>query len=477
MTSQISQIPKIIHQLWIGDKPAPTKMMDTWRDMNPDYEYVRWSEDLIRERNIKFVCKNRIHEMHEINGKADIMRWELLYEYGGIFIDADSFCIKPIDDMLQNTKAFAGWEHEVLRKGLIATGTMGFPPKHPLCLAAIEWIKVHCVDMKICKAAAWQTVGPGLLTRMYNEGHGKDMTIFPSYMFLPVHCTGKTYMGHGVVYAYQEWGSTKKSYDKMNDVCIPNHLLTPKHSVSVLISSFNTKATYIKDCLKSITDQDGSFNMEIVWINDGSDALNTMLLRRLLDKFMKETRFVTLIYDENDGNKGIGYTLNKGVLMCTHDIIVKMDSDDIMVDDRIAKQFNLMYNNPQIKICGGQVQMFDDNGIRGTSNHQSITWEQYKQNISHWFINHPTVCYRKEAILEAGNYNADLRNKDGDDDLSHDFELELRMLKKYGYIHNFSEVLLHYRIHKNQVTFKGGKSGSSFWDKIRKNIIVKFIND
>lgn len=79
--------------------------------------------------------------------------------------------------------------------------------------------------------------------------------------------------------------------------------------------------------------------------------------------------------------------------------------------------------------------------------------------------------------MEAGNYNADLRNKDGDDDLSHDFELELRMLKKYGYIHNFSEVLLHYRIHKNQVTFKGGKSGSSFWDKIRKNIIVKFIND
>ncbi len=32
-------IPKIIHQIWIGPKPAPTKFMDTWRDKNPDFEY------------------------------------------------------------------------------------------------------------------------------------------------------------------------------------------------------------------------------------------------------------------------------------------------------------------------------------------------------------------------------------------------------------------------------------------------------
>ena len=60
-------------------------------------------------------------------------------------------------------------------------------------------------------------------------------------------------------------------------------------------------------------------------------------------------------------------------------------------------------------------------------------------------------------------------------DLSHDFELELRMLKKYGYIYNFPEVLVKYRIHENQVTFKGGKSGTSFWNNIRKKIIDDFI--
>ena len=74
-------IPKIIHQLWIGPKPAPTKFMDTWKDKNPDFEYIRWNEEEIKKRNLKLECVNRIDEMEEINGKADIIRWEILYEY------------------------------------------------------------------------------------------------------------------------------------------------------------------------------------------------------------------------------------------------------------------------------------------------------------------------------------------------------------------------------------------------------------
>jgi len=123
-------IPKIIHQLWIGPKPPPSNHMDTWKQMNPDFEYIRWDERLIQSK-ITLECKHRIAEMKEINGQADIIRWEILYEYGGVFLDADSICVDKIDDVLMNCKCFAGWEHETLRKGLIATGTMGFPPKHP----------------------------------------------------------------------------------------------------------------------------------------------------------------------------------------------------------------------------------------------------------------------------------------------------------------------------------------------------------
>ena len=50
-------IPKIIHQLWIGTKPPPTKFMDTWRDKNPDFEYIRWNEEEISKRNLKLITE------------------------------------------------------------------------------------------------------------------------------------------------------------------------------------------------------------------------------------------------------------------------------------------------------------------------------------------------------------------------------------------------------------------------------------
>lgn len=461
-------IPKIIHQLWIGNKPAPTNHMDTWKNMNPEFEYIRWSEKEIIKRGLRIECQDRIDEMIEINGKADIIRWEILYKYGGVFLDADSICVEPIDDVLMNCKFFAGWEHEELRKGLIATGTMGFPPKHPLIKEAIDWIKVNCVNYHVTKQRAWLSVGPGLLTRLYNTGKYNDMTIFPSYTFLPIHCTKAEYKGHGKIYAYQEWGSTKQNYEQMNNMTLPYQFQRPPidKSVSILISSLNTKAKYLKECLDSIKSQEGLFNMEIVWINDGSDIIHTSILKNMLNQFEKTTRFTTIIYDENDGNKGIGYTLNKGIKMCSNEIIIKMDSDDIMISTRIQKQYNFMLKNPNVKICGGQVQMFDDNmNNRGVSNHPSITWDKYKENPSHWFINHPTVCYRKSAVLEAGNYDEKLKQ------MCEDFELELRMLKTHGYIYNFSEPLLHYRLHDKQVTHNGGEGGRDKWHNIRMGII------
>lgn len=91
-----SKIPKIIHRLWIGDKPPPIRMMETWKNMNPDYEYIRWSETEFIARNMKFQCKNRIDEMEEINGKADIMRWEILYKYGVYLLMLIHIVLNPL---------------------------------------------------------------------------------------------------------------------------------------------------------------------------------------------------------------------------------------------------------------------------------------------------------------------------------------------------------------------------------------------
>ena len=99
-------ISKIIQQIWIGTKPSPSKFMNTWKEKNPDFEYIFWNESEFEKRGIKFETQDKIDSMEEINGKADIIRWELLWMYGGVFLDADSICIEPVDDILMNNEAF-----------------------------------------------------------------------------------------------------------------------------------------------------------------------------------------------------------------------------------------------------------------------------------------------------------------------------------------------------------------------------------
>jgi mannosyltransferase OCH1-like enzyme len=71
-------IPKKIFQIWIGPKKPPTEWMQTWKDMNPTWEYNIITNDNIPE------IKNRkqFDMMEELAGKADILRVELLYNHG-----------------------------------------------------------------------------------------------------------------------------------------------------------------------------------------------------------------------------------------------------------------------------------------------------------------------------------------------------------------------------------------------------------
>jgi hypothetical protein len=469
-------IPKIIHQLWIGPKPMPSKFMDTWRDKHPGYEYIRWTEAEIARRGIQFECQHHIDRMSEINGKADIMRWEILYHYGGIFLDADSICIEPFDESFLSKDAFAGFENENVRKGLVATGTMGFVPKHPLCRAAIDWMLTNDSCPETCGHRAWYTVGPGLLTRLLETGKYSSFMVYPSYSFLPIHFTGDRYSGHKKVYAYQEWGSTKQNYEIMNHIELPDEFKDPSEWVSILVSSYNTKHMYIHECLESIKTQVGHFGIELVWINDGSDELSTRLLEAELDKFKQTTRWTKVVYEKMSTNCGISACLNKGIEMCSNEIIVKMDSDDIMHPDRISKQLEFMKSHPDCVLCGSNVQMFSENPQTNskqflqTTNHPPvITWDQYKGVKSHWFMNHPTLCYKKSVILSVGNYNTDMNS------MSEDFELELRVLKRYGVVYNIVEPLVYYRIHPDQATYNGRSSTSDCNNK-RFEVIERVIN-
>jgi GT2 family glycosyltransferase len=468
-------IPKIIHQLWIGPKPRPSKFMATWKDKHPDYEYIMWNEEELSKRDLRLECVSRINEIEEINGKADIIRWEILYHYGGLFIDADSICIEPFDYLIEQHKPFCGYENETARPGLVATGTMAFPKNHPLPRGAINYIKLNEVSRAKTGKMAWRTVGPELLTKLLQTNLFSDVVIYPSYYFLPKHLTGLQYMGHSIVYAYQEWGSTKQNYEIMNNIELEEIYKEPKTWISVLVSSYNTNHKYVVECLESIRQQNGHFGIELVWINDGSNELSSTLLEKTLDEFKAKMRFTKIVYKKWEQNKGIGYSLNKGIEMCSNEIIIKVDSDDICLADRFSKQLEFMKNNKDCVIVGCNAHYLKEINntkvLSGETNHPYLlTWENYKKSPSHWFINHPCVCYKKSAVLAVGNYNEHTHS------LYEDFELELKLLKKFGKLYNIQENLLYYRIHGEQVT-ANNSCGKPEIVKARNDFINQLLRD
>jgi len=195
-------IPKTIHQIWIGPNPPPAAMMATWQVMHPDWQYKVWTDHTGWENQAQ------IDAMPEWNGKADIMRYEILEREGGILVDADSECVQPLDETFLDNESFACWEHEVLRPGLIAAGYVGAAKSSPLMRMCIDAIKSRDVTAK----RAWETVGPALLTEMA-RGY-PSLRVYPARMFIPEHYSGTPAPGDAPIYARQHWGSTF-GYDKI----------------------------------------------------------------------------------------------------------------------------------------------------------------------------------------------------------------------------------------------------------------------
>jgi len=272
-------IPKIIHQLWIGEKPAPLKAMNSIRDMNDDFEYMFWDENKIdKDLTIHPRYQRKIDQHSAIWGKADMYRYLILEKYGGIFIDADMVSIEPLDNILLN-KAFFCWENEGARPDLCATSLQGYPPNHIIPQTAIKWIMDNNVNIEETKIDSWILVGPGLLTKTYHTliSDKSVVNILPSYVGLPDHHTGTKYKGHGKVYMSHEWGSTKNNYNLINNMQIPQHHQSPIDSITITINkSSNSK---LKEIMQSIKNMNGHFNIIIVYDGD-------------ITKYLKGMRFV-----------------------------------------------------------------------------------------------------------------------------------------------------------------------------------------
>lgn len=201
-------IPKIIHQIWIGDQSRrPTRWLQSWREAHPDWVYHLWTEDNMPALR----AQAAFDAMPHLCGKADIARYEILYAMGGVYLDADSECVSPLtEDLLQN-RAFAAHENEYWRPGLIGNSVFGCEPQVPFLAQLTDRIVAERRLAHCSAADVWQLTGPLPFTRTIGEGGHSYVRLYPSFWFYPEHCSGISYTGYvDRCYARQYWGSTKE---------------------------------------------------------------------------------------------------------------------------------------------------------------------------------------------------------------------------------------------------------------------------
>jgi hypothetical protein len=122
----LSVIPKKIHIIWIGkNENWFTANVETFRAFNPGWEVRLWTDE-----NIPRLYNQKIYDKIPVQTtKADLLRLELLYRHGGVYVDIDSICLKPLDKMIEGRKAFFSSHRRSKKKFEI--NCIGSIPGHP----------------------------------------------------------------------------------------------------------------------------------------------------------------------------------------------------------------------------------------------------------------------------------------------------------------------------------------------------------
>jgi len=152
------KIPKIIHFIWIGPKPFPRESIEnvrSWIAKHPDWKVKFWTD---RERPLPHpemeLCKIRefpfqklesfYHNSDNFGEKSDLMRLEILYQQGGVYVDHDVQCFKNFASLHQSYDLFCGLEVPYptsLSSSVLPTNNiLGARAGHPILAKSMEWL-------------------------------------------------------------------------------------------------------------------------------------------------------------------------------------------------------------------------------------------------------------------------------------------------------------------------------------------------
>lgn len=164
-----------------------------------------------------------------------------------------------------------------------------------------------------------------------------------------------------------------------------------ENKITVIMPVYNSE-NFLKEAIDSILQQTYK-KFTFIIINDGSTDSS--------EKIIKEFDDPRIYYIKNSCNKGIVYSLNKGLSLASTKYIARMDSDDVCKKNRLQVQYEYMERHKDICLLGSSAYKIDKDGrkigeICPTTDCASIKTLLLFSNL----IIHPSVMIRRNALLE-----------------------------------------------------------------------------
>jgi hypothetical protein len=172
----LGSIPRIFHQTWKTSAVPPVfaPFQQSWLAHNPDWEYRFWTDESAR----RFVAEHYPWFLPTYDGYArpiarvDAVRYMWMHRIGGVYVDLDFECLRPIDSILAGRSLVLGEEpaaHGMLdtavgRRAIACNAFIASAPGHPFWLHLLERLVEHRHA-----ASPLDATGPYLLTRVIAE--------------------------------------------------------------------------------------------------------------------------------------------------------------------------------------------------------------------------------------------------------------------------------------------------------------------
>lgn len=187
MTECYKEIPHIIHYFWFGKNEKPKIVLDcidSWKKYFPGWKIIEWNEE--NYDLDKSIYMKEAYSQRKWAFVSDYARFDVLYEYGGIYLDVDVEFIKKLPESFLQEGPFTGFEHT----GIVAPGLIfAIYPKHPFIKEVIKMFNNS--TFKQNPDGSYLTVNMQLTNLMKKNGLQTNnklqkvcgITIYPSEFF------------------------------------------------------------------------------------------------------------------------------------------------------------------------------------------------------------------------------------------------------------------------------------------------------